>query len=341
MRGADYENLIMFTSSLATLHRAGIPLLRALSIIKIGGNTSRFNYVIDQLRTAIQSGRMLSEAMEQFPDVFSNVYVSCIRAGEESGQLEHTLDELATMLEREMELTRHIKSGLRYPLIVVTAIVGAFFVLINSVVPKFAGFYGSFDAELPMPTRIILAVSDFCTSYWPLMLLLLAAVVVGLKTLVRHEQGRLWFDSQLLRLPVFGSLIIRGNVARFALMFRLMIAAGLPIVRSVSILAGAVKNTAIGQEIRLLADLLRQGREMDVISGEFRYFPLQALHMLGIGLESGISKSLAQGQWATTTPNRSSILASTDLDYRADMTLVLGAFVADFWPWQSSCRCGT
>ncbi|MCP4684504.1 MAG: type II secretion system F family protein [bacterium] len=287
LKGADYENLIMFTNSLATMHRAGIPLLRALAVIRVGRADGRFNYAIDRLRVEVQSGKQLSEGMSDIGDVFSGVYVSCVAAGEESGSLENTLDELAVMLEQEMELTRQIKSGIRYPAMVIGAIVAAFFVIMNFVVPRFVTFYSGFDTELPLPTRIIMGMSDFFSSYWPVMLVLLIVAGFGFKKLLNNEHGRLWFDRQLLRIPIIGNLIIKGNVARFSLMFRILTTSGLPIVKSVMMLAATVKNTAIGLEIRKLGELFRQGRDIDVESGDFEYFPEQALHMLGIGLESG------------------------------------------------------
>ncbi len=287
MKGSDYENLIMFTTSLGTMHRAGIPLLRALTVIRIGPENGRFNLVIDKLRSEIQSGRMLSESMRDYPDIFSKVYINCVNAGEESGQLDVILDELAVMLEREMELTRQLKAGVRYPIMVISAIVAAFFVLINFVVPRFASFYSAFDSELPLPTRIIMATSDFCTTYWPVMLFLGVGAVFGLRMLLRNESSRLWIDSKMLKIPIVGDLMIRGNVARFSLMFRIMIGAGLPIVKSVEILADAVKNAAIGAEIRMLGDLFRRGKDVNLGTDKFNFFPIQALHMLAIGLESG------------------------------------------------------
>jgi type II secretory pathway component PulF len=287
LKGADYEKLIMFTSALATLHRAGIPLLRALSIIRIGDKSSRFNYALDQLRIDVQSGKPLSEAMSRFPDIFSSVYVSCVATGEESGRMESTLDQLGDMLGREAELTRQLKSGIRYPLMVVGAIVIAFFVLMNFVVPRFMSFYSAFDAELPLPTRIIIGTSDFVTSYWPVMLVATMAAAFGFRSLLRHKEGRLWFDRQLLRIPVLGELIIKGNVARFSLMFRILVNSGLTIVKSVDILAGTVKNSAIGQEIESLGESFRRGQEIDSGSNKYRYFPEQALYMLAVGLESG------------------------------------------------------
>ncbi len=287
LRGADYEKLLMFTGALATLYRAGIPLLRALSIIRIGDKDNRFNYVLDQIKIDLHSGKSLSASMSRFPDVFSPVYVSCVAAGEESGNMDSTLDQLGAVLEREAELTRQLKSGLRYPAMVVAAIVAAFFVLMNFVVPRFTSFYSSFDAELPLATRIIIASSDFVTSYWPGLLALTLAGAVVFRSILRRKAGRLWFDRQLLRLPVLGDLIIKGNIARFSLMFRTLVASGLTIVRAVDILAGTIKNSAIAAEIAALGDSFRRGREIDVESEKFQHFPSQALHMMAVGLESG------------------------------------------------------
>lgn len=287
LRGADYEKLLMFTGALATLYRAGIPLLRALSIIKIGDKDDRFNYAIDQMKVDLHSGKSLSGAMNRFPDIFSPVYVNCVAAGEESGKMDSTLDQLGAVLEREAELTRQLKSGLRYPAMVVAAIVAAFFVLMNFVVPRFTSFYSAFDAELPLPTRIIIACSDFVTSYWPALLALTIVAAIVFRSILQRKAGRLWFDRLLLRLPVLGNLIIKGNIARFSLMFRTLIASGLTIVRAVDILSGTIKNSAIAAEIAALGDSFRQGREIDVDSDEFRHFPSQALHMMAVGLESG------------------------------------------------------
>jgi len=287
LRGNLYEQLIMFTNSLSTMYKAGIPLLRALSIIRIGKTDSHFNHVLDQVRTQIQGGKSLSESMRDHGDVFSDVYVSCVAAGEESGQLEHTLDELSSMLEQEMELNRQIKSAVRYPAVVILIMIGAFFVLMSYVIPQFVEFYSSFDAELPLATRIIIGISNAVVNYWPLVLLLLVALGFMYKQLVGNIKGRLWHDRQLLRIPVIGSLVIKGNVARFCLMFRILFESGLPLIKSLSVINQTIKNAAIGSEITQLEDIFRRGQDADILAGGFQYIPDLTLHMISIGLESG------------------------------------------------------
>ncbi|MFQ5452566.1 MAG: type II secretion system F family protein [Candidatus Zixiibacteriota bacterium] len=293
--GTDYENLIMFTNNLATMYQAGIPLLRALSIIKIGPERSRFNYIIQQIRTKIQSGQSLSQAMEDYSDKFSEVYVNSIKAGEESGKLEEILIELAIMLEKEMEISRLIKTGLRYPIIVISFIALAFTVLMTYVIPKFIDFYSAFGAQLPLPTRIMITISNLFTEYWGILLAILLVIVIIFKKIIDNPKGKFQIDKKLLGLPILGKLVIKGNVARFSLMFRILFKSGLPIVQTLNILAGSVKNSVISKDINHLEELFRYGSESEIINTEFIFFPDLAKQMISIGLESGsLDKMLHQ-----------------------------------------------
>jgi len=323
----DYENLILFTNNLLTMYRAGIPLLRALSIMQVGSPGSRFNRAIQEIRLEVQSGKLLSQTMAHLDDLFPQVYTSCIAAGEESGKLDDILEELAVMLEQEMELTRQIKSGIRYPLMVITAIIGAFVVMITYVVPKFVGFYESFGAQLPLPTRILIGTSNFFTEYWAVVLAVGVGIVLGFRKLVSTERGKLWVDHKLLKLPVFGNLIIKGNVARFTMMFRILFKSGLPIVKSLEVLRDSVKNSIIGLEIRKLGELLREGKDTALTSREFVFFPEMALQMMTIGLESGsLEKMLHEvGKHYNKEVQYTSRQLTSILE--PILTLVLGVFV--------------
>jgi MSHA biogenesis protein MshG len=277
----------MFTNNLATMYRSGIPLLRALTIIKIGPEDGHFNRALQQVKYSVQSGKSLSEAMADFDDIFFRVYRNSIAAGEESGRLEDILDELATMMEKELELSRLIKSGLRYPIIVIIVIAIAFVVLMTYVIPQFVDFYSSFDADLPLPTKIFIGTSNFFTRYWALLLGVAVAAGFGFRKVVSNEKGRLLVDRKLLKLPVFGELILKGNVARFAMMFRILFRAGLPIIQSLQILADSVKNTMVSREINKLEDMFRRGSDANLLEEEFEFLPDLAKQMISIGLETG------------------------------------------------------
>ncbi len=281
---ADYENLIVFTNNLATMYKSGIPLLRALSIIKVGAEDGKFNLALKQIKYSIQSGKSLSEAMGEHDDLFSRVYRNSIAAGEESGRLEDILEELALMMEKEMELSRLIRSGLRYPAIVIIVIAIAFVVLMTYVIPQFVDFYGSFDAELPLATKIFIGTSNFFTKYWAVILGVFVASGFGFRKLVSNDKGRLWVDRRLLKLPIFGALILKGNVARFSMMFRILFRAGLPIIHSLQILSDSVKNSMVSLEIKKLEDLFRRGSDSNLMDEEFEFFPEMAKHMIAIRL---------------------------------------------------------
>ncbi|PWB76456.1 hypothetical protein C3F09_00365 [candidate division GN15 bacterium] len=326
-QGNDFERLISFTNQMATLHRSGIPLLRALTLIRIPSPGDRFNYVIEQIRSAVQSGKLLSEAMAQHPDLFNSVYVAGVMAGEESGKLEQTLDELSAMLEQEMEISRHLKTATRYPLIVVGVIILAITVVMTFVIPKFVAFYGAFNADLPLATRILIGASEAVVRFWPVALGGLIAFVLGARYFLSRPRGREWFDRQLLRLPVLGDLIIKSNVARFSLIFRILFRSGVPLVKSIDLLASTVKNAAIVAEVRRMQDLFRKGQDLSARIGQFVYFPEMALQLMAVGLESGsLDKMLEEV----------GLHYSREVQYRARhltsileplLTLVLGAFV--------------
>lgn len=284
---SHYEELITFNSNLVTLYKAGIPLLRALSLIKVGSKGSYFNTVIESIRNQIEAGQMLSTAMAQYKNIFSQVYISCIAAGEESGQLDKILDQLNIVLEEEMELTRAIKSGIRYPIIVISAIALAFLVMITFVMPRFISFFDSFGAELPLPTRMMIGVSNIFTHYWPALILTLGTVIFAYIKTVSNPRGKLWLDTKFLKIPIFGNLIIKGNVARFSMMFQILFQSGLPIVKSLDLLVESVRNSAIALEIKKMGELLKSGRDTEINKSQFEYFPELSLQMITIGLESG------------------------------------------------------
>ena len=283
----NYEDLIMFTNNLSTMYRAGIPILRALSIIKIGPTNGLFNQTLPQLHSSVQAGKSLSMAMREHKDIFSEVYINSIAAGEESGKLDEILEELADMLEKELEISRLIKAGLRYPIIVLAVITLAFTIVMTFVVPKFVDFYSSFDAELPLPTQLMIGMSNFITSYWWIILTAIGFLIYGFKILTSKPQGKLFIDRNILKIPLFGMLIIKGNVARFALIFRILFKSGLPIIKSLNVLTESVKNSMIQLEIKKLEELFARGSEQELVNTHFIFFPELAKQMMSIGLESG------------------------------------------------------
>ncbi|MCD6346976.1 MAG: type II secretion system F family protein [Bacteroidales bacterium] len=322
-----YEELIQFTSNLLTLYQAGVPLLRALSFIKVGREKSPFRKAVEEIRQSVLDGRSLSQAFSEHEELFSKVYIAGVAAGEESGKLDLILEELISTLEEEMDLTRALKSGIRYPLIVMGAIVAAFLVLITFVVPRFVGFYEAFGAELPLPTRILIGISQFFSHYWAVLLVAIIAIIFVFRKAMTTPASRHWIDRKIAKVPIFGDLIVKGNVARFAMMFGILFQSGLPIIKALELLTDSIKNSAIAGEIGKMRDLLKTGQDSKLTQEQFEFIPELALQMISIGLESGsLTRMLKQvashfsKEVQYTTRQMTAILEPI-------LTLVMGVFV--------------
>lgn len=321
------EQLILFTRSLATMYRAGVPLLRGLAVIRIGKSGGPFNEALDSMRGSLQSGKSLSESMAEHPGIFDEVYVSTVSAGEETGKLDASLDELSVMIEEEMELNRQVKGALRYPAMVLIAIAIAGAVLLGFVVPRFVTFFSAFQADLPLPTKILMWTGQAIANYWYIFLLSAAGLFFFLRWYLGTIGGARQRDRLLLNLPVVGELVIKANIARFMLLFRILFRAGLPMVQCLDKLAGTITNRILSDEIRKIEEMVRRGREAELTTESFEYFPRQALHMMAIGLESGNLDSTVEevGRYYSTEVRYRSRQLTAVIEPL--LTLVIGAMV--------------
>ncbi|MFH2035798.1 MAG: type II secretion system F family protein [Candidatus Zixiibacteriota bacterium] len=327
MKGRLYEDLIVFTRNLSTLYRAGIPILRALSIIKIGAPDSYFNKAITNVRESVKLGRSLADSLYDYPRVFPKVYAASIAAGEQSGKIDEILDSLAIMLEKDLELNRQIKSSVRYPLSVVSAIALAFIVLFTFVIPRFMQFYSKMGVDLPLPTKILIWINTAITSYWHVSIVAVIALIIGLKYFISRPRGKEIIDSLILKMPIFGDLILKGTVARFAYIFQILIKSGIPMVKALEMIVDIVKNSKIAQEIRDMADSFRGGRELTVIIDKKQYFPEMAIQMIKVGLESGsldVMMSEIANHYSKEVDYKSRQLTSL---LETILTIVLGVFI--------------
>ncbi len=327
LKGRQYSELILFTRNLSTLYKAGIPLLRALAITNVGPESSYFNAALIRIRGALQAGVPMSQAMASMPDIFPRIYTSAIAAGETSGRLDLVLDSLSDMLEREMELTRQLKSALRYPIIVVTAIAAAFAILITFVVPRFVAFYGKMGTELPLPTQGLIFLNHIITAYWYYALGLAIISILIIRKILATEKGRLYFDTQFLRVPIFGALIIKGNTARFCYILNILISSGIPLVTSLEILSGVVKNTKLAREVDLMAENFRQGRGLEGFMAQKVAFPNMALQMMSVGLESGSLDDMLQQIAAHYTREVDYTSRQLVAILEPILTIILGIFI--------------
>jgi MSHA biogenesis protein MshG len=284
---ANREKLIIFTKELKTLYRAGIPLLRALTIIERSGKHLGLTDELAGIKSDLQAGLSLSKALARYPRKFPKIYVNSVAAGEASGTMDEVLSQLALLIEKELTLSRQIKSAVRYPSMVIGAIACAMVVLMVFVIPRFADIYGRYGAALPLPTQIVVGVSRFFTAYWYLFAGLLVFMVVALKKHLATEKGRLFWDTFFIRIPILGDLIIKANAARFATMLKILFRSGVPMVTCLEIMKETISNRVIAGEIGLMAGSFEKGQEIGHDPTQYRYFPSMALEMFKVGLESG------------------------------------------------------
>jgi len=280
-------DLMLFSRYMHSLMKAGVPILRALSGLQESTVNRAFAAVIAELRLALDSGRTLSFAMRQHPQVFSRFYVSMVRIGESTGTLHETFSRLFTYLEFEKELRDRINGALRYPLIVMVVVAIAVGVVNFAVIPAFAKIFKTAGVALPLLTRILIGTSDVTQNYWYFIIFALVGAVVGAKAFVRSESGRYAWDKYKLQLPLTGSIVLRATLARFARSLALSLRAGVPVVQALTVVAEVVDNSYIAQRIELMRDGVARGESVMRTAVTAGVFTPTVLQMIAVGEESG------------------------------------------------------
>jgi type II secretory pathway component PulF len=281
------EDLILVNRKLSTLYRAGIPIVKSLEIVSEQYEDSPFGDVLLAVRDDIERGELLSASIAKHPRFFSTIYVSSVRAAEASGKLDVVLESLADAMEQEAITREEIGKALRYPVMVVVAIAIAVAILMTFVVPKFMEFYSSYDAELPMPTQIIIAISSLFSSMWYIIFPAMIGAGYALTRLIRRPEMRRIVDSFLLKVPILSSLLVKTSLSRFSHILSVLIASGTPLIQSLDIVKDAVGNVIIGSEVGKLGSGLREGKTLDECRHHMQHFPKIAISLIHVGLESG------------------------------------------------------
>jgi len=277
----------LFSRQMYTLLKAGVPIMRALAGLQESAINPTLRNVINDLRASLDAGRELSTAMQKHPEVFSGFYVSVVRVGETTGQLEEAFQLLFGYLEFERDVRDRIKTALRYPAIVVVAIATAIGIVNFAVIPAFAKIFEASKVPLPLLTRILVATSDFFVTFWPLMLLALVGAVVAFVSYTRTETGRYQWDRIKLRIPVAGSIILKATLARFARAFSISSRAGVPIVQALSVVATVVDNSFLARRIEAMRQGVERGDAILRTAVAAGVFTPVVLQMIAVGEETG------------------------------------------------------
>jgi MSHA biogenesis protein MshG len=288
----ELVDLIQFSRQMYNLMKAGVPILSALSGL---ANNSRNRTLAKTLAGVIEhleSGRDLSSSLAQYPDVFSMFYINLVRIGETSGRLDEVFKQLSGYLDRELKTRKKVKSALRYPTFVVVAIMVAIAVINIFVIPSFAAIFESLGGKLPLPTRILVAMSDATVNHWELLLIGGALIIVGFRFYVKNESGRYRWHKLQLRLPLVGNVLYKATLARFSRLFALVLSAGVPIVTSLSVVGRALNNDFIEERVLSMRDGIERGESVSRTASGTGIFDHLVLQMLQVGEESGATDEL-------------------------------------------------
>ncbi len=281
------DELAVFMRQLSTMIGAGLPVLEALEVLQERMENRGFKWAIRRIISDVRGGSALSHAMSQHPRVFNNLCVNMIVAGEASGQLDIILTRLAEYLEDTAALRRSIKAAMAYPVVVFTLIVGITIFLMVFIVPRFKDIYDSLKVDLPVITSFLLNLSVFLHNYFIMVFLGMIALTVAILIYSRTEFGGRQVDWLKLNVPVFGPLFSKVALSRFSRTFATLIDSGVPILGSLDIVAAAVGNRLLAQDIREARESVRQGTALAVPLSASPRFPPMVSHMVAVGERSG------------------------------------------------------
>ncbi len=286
-RRVKFSDLNMFTRQLYTLQRAGLPMLMSLHAIRDQTGNEVLKDVVDQVAQRIESGSSLSEALSSYPRIFSSIYVNMVRSGEVSGKLDQILDRLATLGEHDEKIRMHIKSAMRYPLIVVVTLIVGFVSLVLFVVPKFTNIFSKFDTALPLPTQLLLLIYNSIVHYWWLVIILVGLASFAFFHYVRTPHGKYVCDRIFLRVPIFGSMIQKISLSRFCRITSTLLKSGVPILTILDLVKGTSDNAVIAQAIERIRISVNDGKGMLDPMKASGLFPPVVTQMVSVGEETG------------------------------------------------------
>lgn len=282
------RDVALFSRQFATVINAGLPVVQSLAILQRQANKEAFKTVLKGVREGVETGLPLSEALSKYPHIFNRLYVYLVRAGEASGNLDGILERVANYQEKQQALRGKLKSALAYPTVVLVISLGVTYFLLTGIVPQFASILEQLGGELPLITRILIAISDFLRFFWWLLLLLTVGGVAGLGYYYRTGSGRRVIDRLLLKLPVVGNLVQKTAIASFSNTFGLLLRSGVNILEALEITKGTAGNVIVEDVLEQAKRAVQRGEQISRPLAEHpSVFPPIVTSMIAIGEETG------------------------------------------------------
>ncbi|MEW6269098.1 MAG: type II secretion system F family protein [Thermodesulfobacteriota bacterium] len=288
------KDVVIFTRQLTTMIDAGMPLVQILDILANQSDNKTFARQIREVKEAVEAGATLSDALRKFPKSFDELYVNMVQAGEVGGILDTILGRLSVYMEKMLSLKRKIKGAMIYPATIVSVAVIVTLILLVFVIPVFAELFASFDRALPLPTQIVISLSNFVIAYLHVMIAAAVGAVVGIRYTYRTERGRLFLDRVMLRFPILGELIRKAAIARFSRTLGTLVSSGVPILDSLTITSRTAGNKVVERAGFMIRESISQGRTMLEPLMQSGVFPPMVCQMIGAGEMTGAIDQMLQ-----------------------------------------------
>ncbi|HEV2219368.1 MAG TPA: type II secretion system F family protein [Casimicrobiaceae bacterium] len=287
-RAISDKDIAFFTRQLATMLRAGVPLLQSFDIIARGSSNARFSRLMLDIKNKVETGSSLSQAFREHPNHFDPLYCNLVQAGETAGMLDGILDRLATYQEKILAIKSKIKSALFYPISVIVVAIVVVWVIMVFVIPAFKQVFTSFGANLPWLTQVVIDISDFFVKWWWAIFIVLIGAFVGIKLAIKRSEAlRYWIHRMMLKLPIVGAILEKATIARWTRTLQTMFAAGVPLVESLDAVGGASGNMVYIAATKRIQTDVSTGTSLTNAMGATNLFPSMVLQMTQIGEESG------------------------------------------------------
>jgi type IV pilus assembly protein PilC len=285
--GVPPKSIAIFTRQFSVMIDAGLPLVQCLEILGNQQENKTFKRVLIQVRQDVESGSNLADSMRKHPKVFNDLYTNMVAAGEAGGILDTILQRLANYIEKAVKLNAQVKSAMIYPVAVISIACIVVAVILWKVIPVFASLFESLGAELPLPTRIVIALSNIIADFWWLIMILIIATWIAVKRYHQTYRGKRVLDGLLLKAPVIGILLRKIAVARFCRTLATLTSSGVPILDGLTITARTAGNSVIEDAIMATRKSVEEGKTISEPLGDTEVFPPMVVQMIAVGEQTG------------------------------------------------------
>jgi len=331
IRGISLKEKLMFTRNLKVMIGAGTPLPRALNTLSSQANSAKLKKILEEIADRITKGERFSQTLASYPEVFSELYVSMIEVGEETGELERILDNLAFQMKRSHELRAEVKGAMIYPAVIISAMIGIGILMLVMVVPKLAETFEELNIELPASTRFVIGIGNFLSDNSLIGLLIIILLVVLIKIALSTESGQKVKDTVSLKIPIISSVVTKTNSAATARTLSILIDSGVPMVKSLNILSNSLSNFYFQEAMDSAAKEVKRGRRIsEALTPYENIYPALVIEMLKVGEETGETTEVLQKladffeeEVTRTTKNLTSVIEPV-------LMIIIGAAVGFF-----------